>query len=673
MKRLLQFIIVNALSFAYAMHSYAWVADYPVGNFYFNSIDESTCKLTSVKKSVENQVVPSTIEYDGKTYTVTTIADGAFQRNNTLKRITLPSTVHTIGWNTFRYCYYLESINLDNVKFIDYYAFNHCKNLTDIGSLKSLETLGSNAFESTALTAVELPGTLKIIPTYAFADCENLTNVKLNNGIEKISSYSFGDPVTSLSIPPSVTQFDLSFTYQSCLESLIFEDDTSPLNLSSGLAGINVAGSKVKNFYLGRDIECSAGYMNMFYFMKNSEKLEIGPTVHYLRYGFFKGFSNIKEVVIGSSVESIPESAFEKCTSLEHVVFPASIQSIGDNAFMGCTALKAADIPASVKTVGKNSFSACSSLTTLTLRDGLQTIGAGAFGGCSIPDIKIPDSVTEIGGSAFSGCQQAKTIKIGNHVETIGSYAFYKCNSVTDLTIPSNVRQIGYLAFRNMTALENLNIEDSNENLQIITYVSFNGSYGDDALFKGSSLKDVYIGRNFTMSDNYYSIFKFVNTIERIVVGDKVTELPENALSVGWDSYRKSALTEVVLGKNVRKLGYNAIKFNTESGVTPCIKSYNPNPPEWQTDDNGYFSILYSVIVYVPEQSIDKYKNTNVWDGATILPLSDSGIEGVEIDFELPLEVFDINGQPKGNSLDGLTPGVYIIRQFNASKKILLK
>jgi hypothetical protein len=50
-----------------------------------------------------------------------------------------------------------------------------------------------------------------------------------------------------------------------------------------------------------------------------------------------------------------------------------------------------------------------------------------------------------------------------------------------------------------------------------------------------------------------------------------------------------------------------------------------------------------------------------------------SGIMETEVDFAQPYQVFTLSGQSCGHSLDGLRPGIYIVRQRNSSKKIVKK
>ena len=50
-----------------------------------------------------------------------------------------------------------------------------------------------------------------------------------------------------------------------------------------------------------------------------------------------------------------------------------------------------------------------------------------------------------------------------------------------------------------------------------------------------------------------------------------------------------------------------------------------------------------------------------------------SGITEVSIDLQLPYEVFSVSGQPYGHSLEGLRPGIYIVRQGHATKKMIVR
>ena len=50
----------------------------------------------------------------------------------------------------------------------------------------------------------------------------------------------------------------------------------------------------------------------------------------------------------------------------------------------------------------------------------------------------------------------------------------------------------------------------------------------------------------------------------------------------------------------------------------------------------------------------------------------DSGIATVEVDFDKPFEVYSVSGHLRGTSLNGLEPGVYIVKQGNTTQKVVV-
>ena len=50
-----------------------------------------------------------------------------------------------------------------------------------------------------------------------------------------------------------------------------------------------------------------------------------------------------------------------------------------------------------------------------------------------------------------------------------------------------------------------------------------------------------------------------------------------------------------------------------------------------------------------------------------------SGITDISVDLQRPYEVFSISGQPCGHRLEGLRPGIYIVRQGHATRKVIVR
>ena len=95
-------------------------------------------------------VVPGSVTYNDKNYTVKSIGYAAFWGCSDLISVTIPSSVTNIDSYAFRNCTCLNSINIpDSVIYIDWGTFSGC----------------------TSLTSVTIPNRVKEIDRYAFEGC----------------------------------------------------------------------------------------------------------------------------------------------------------------------------------------------------------------------------------------------------------------------------------------------------------------------------------------------------------------------------------------------------------------------------------------------------------------------------------------------------------------------
>ena len=79
--------------------------------------------------------IPSSVTYNGTTYSVTSISGGAFSGCSGLTSVTIPNSVTLIGGGAFAWCSGLTSVTIGNsVTSIGEYAFASCSRLTEIRS-----------------------------------------------------------------------------------------------------------------------------------------------------------------------------------------------------------------------------------------------------------------------------------------------------------------------------------------------------------------------------------------------------------------------------------------------------------------------------------------------------------------------------------------------------------
>ena len=144
-----------------------WNYDFVVDGIYYKITGTNTVSVTYKDSNYNcysgDVVIPATVVYEGKTYTVTKLDNIAFLLCSGLTSVTIPETVSSIGNGTFKDCTSLTSIIIpSSVTTIGVSAFQGCTALKDVTLGRRVSSIGVSAFQG--CTALELGNIYSLNP-----------------------------------------------------------------------------------------------------------------------------------------------------------------------------------------------------------------------------------------------------------------------------------------------------------------------------------------------------------------------------------------------------------------------------------------------------------------------------------------------------------------------------
>ena len=208
-------------------------------------------------------------------------------------------------------------------------CFFYSASVTGKASLKSITfpttilTIGTNAFrDCTGLTTLIIPSTVTTIGDEAFGGCSGLSVINIPLSVTSIGNYSFADCTgsTSVYIPSSVNS----------IGSVAFINSSGLINVDTGNSNYSSLDGVLYDQAQTQLIHCPTLKTGSF---------TIPSSVNTVVHSSFYGCNNLTVVTIPSSVKTIEQSAFYKCTGLTSVSISSSVTSIGTYAFNYCTGL----------------------------------------------------------------------------------------------------------------------------------------------------------------------------------------------------------------------------------------------------------------------------------------------------------------------------------------------
>ena len=390
--------IIKALKAPFIEHIY----------YNLNAETKQATVISSYTKYSGDIKIPETIIYNGKTYSVTTIADNAFNSCSDLTSISIPNNVTSIGNGAFNGCDGLTKVEINSNNIIS--GYNNIVNIFGnqvkeyiIG--ESVTSIGEYVFSNCiSLTSVTIGNSVKSIGTSAFYGCTSLSSVNIGNSVIEIGSGAFSDcsVLTSINIPNSVTTIG-NYVFSGC-------SGLSSVTIGKGVTKIGVGAfdcNNLKSVHISNlAVWCSISFGNGY----GSNPIQIA---HHL---YLNG-EEIKDLVIPDNVTSIGQYAFDGCESLTSVTIPNSVTTVGKDAFDGCNGLKSvniSDLAAWCNILFSNKeASPLHSGASLYLNDKLLQ-----------GEVNIPEGALKIGSYSFYGLKGVSKFIVPSTVQTIEQYAF---------------------------------------------------------------------------------------------------------------------------------------------------------------------------------------------------------------------------------------------------------
>ncbi len=624
--------------------------------------------------------LPHRTQASMQTFRVTSIGSHAFNNCRGLSSVTIPESVTTIGEWAFYGCTGLTSVTWNAINCStnsDSYnrPFDGCSNISSFVFGNQVQKIPDYlCYELTQISSITIPNTVTYIGQSAFKDCNVFNSLIVSENVDTIGSNAF-EGCNNLSL--------VIWNARNCVSGYWY----------------NTYALDDNDNYI---YEWRNGYNSPF--PSSVGTIIFGDYVQQVPRGLCRGLNQLTSIALPNTVTKIGEYAFKNCSGLISVTMEEGVQTIGDDAFGDCTNLPQIVIPNSVTKIGHDAFGRCSNLTTATIGNHVDTIGSDAFISCErLMSIELPTSVSYIGISAFHGCLSMNKaivhstaeldplcmILLNPQIDTIVAPAsifdideYYRLNYVVTKRMKYVRATTGELtedAFavirRSASTLETLDMAGTT-----------NTSLADEAFSNMYRLRALALPSGVT-EISYKAAAECVNLTQVTIpasvetIGQRAFEncrslqavifSGNNLQTIGnWAFYNNHALRQITIPAGVTTVGDGAFygcNYLEELAMPASLRNVGDNafalcnhltkmqveatlPP--QVAARTFFDVNRAIPVYVPDEAVNDYRTTQVWQEFFIRPISQAatGIGEVEQDGQegtgmLPDGKFMQNGQ----------------------------
>ena len=446
------------VAFLVATSMYAYDFTFKSGDYLYGVTSDSTVEVAQdgSYSSMTAIDIPATVERNGKTYTVTSIADDAFRYCYNLATVTIPKTLITIGDNAFYQTAWYNN-QPDGLVYIDHLLYRYngtVPNGMAVAIKKGTTAISQNAFANcNGLAGIIFPSTLQYIGIGAFYNCVSLTELTFPESLTEIAGAAFNGctGLTSITLPENITRVGYgAFAYCTGLSEVITSAKTIESDVFEGCTKLtSVVWNAAQYKMYG-----TTGYglsSTPFYSVRSQIKsFTFGANVDTIPYGLCYDMGELTSFTLPNSVVSIKESAFESCSALKSITLGENLTDIEADAFDNCIALSDVILPSSLNTIGYGAFRGCTALKTITIPQNVTFIRNYCFSKTGLTSVQWNvKSMDWISADAFGdNPTEITSLVLGENVEVIPDYLCYNMTNMTSITIPASVTFIGNKAFR---------------------------------------------------------------------------------------------------------------------------------------------------------------------------------------------------------------------------------
>ena len=410
----------------------------------------------------------SSVEYVEFFGSITTIGEGAFRNCVNMKELTLPASVTSIGAGAFEGCVNLEKVTIHcNAALVGDGAFAGCSNLTEVYIEKG--DIPADCFADSGLTTVSIGEGVTAVGDRAFADTK-IAEINMAN-LTRIGASAFENTLlTEAKFSDSlITIGDNAFAGTGITRIVI------PAQMevnTAAFAGIETEGIRLSD--LATDEQLSAW----------NEAYETPWYNPMIRESEESSFVKMPFVPTSEEYFEIDESTgtITEYTGTDvDVVIPRSVggvevKSIGYGAFASAEDytdtemdtnqedwlhLRSVVIPETVTSISDSAFNYCQQLETVICYGPLETSGKGTFHLCrSLKNVVFVNGVKVLDNYLFEFCQSLTNVWYKGTVDLIGEDCFRACGLESFIV---NAKQVATVAFRECASLKEIHVRDTIE------------------------------------------------------------------------------------------------------------------------------------------------------------------------------------------------------------------